>query len=357
MNNRLPKEVFISFVLLFVILISGAIGYHLIEGMDLFDGFYMTFITITTIGFGEVQKLSHGGRALTMMISVLGIGVIAYIASKSTQLILESLLFKERTIKKRIEKMENHYIVCGYGRIGRRIVDELINADLPVVVIDNKDEIVEQLVQTNINVVRGNAQKEEMLKLAQISKARALICTLSRDEDNVFVTLVARELNPDLFILVRTNHLYNSKKILRAGADKVISPYDIGADRMANVILKPHVDLFLEQLSKDESEDNAFEELLIAVDSPFVNKTLAEINIRQKHDVLIVAIIPASSPNKFMFNPKASYRFEVGDTLIVLGQKKEIDAIRIDLCNDTRSSGERNKAIDRFLKRLRKNKV
>jgi voltage-gated potassium channel len=355
MFQLLNKQFIAGISLLLLILLVGAVGYSIVEGMTFFEGFYMTFITITTIGFGEVRHLSSYGRLLTMVISVMGIGVLAYLATHSTQLILETLFFKDRLLKNRIKKMENHYIICGYGRIGRKIVEELVAMKLPVVVVENNDLMIDVLSKSNINYIRGNAQKEEMLIDAGIAKARALICTLSRDEDNVFVTLVARELNPDLFILVRTNHLHNSKKILRAGADKVISPYDIGADRMAKVIIKPYVDMFLDRLTKGDSEDNAFDEIMITEKSTYVNKTLGEINLRQKYDILIVAVIPNDNPDKFIFNPGASYKFGIGDILIALGQATQIKAIRVEICNDTRTQSERNDAIDKFLKHLRKN--
>jgi voltage-gated potassium channel len=355
MFQFLNKHLIAGFSLLILILLFGSFGYKLIEGMSFFEGFYMTFITITTIGFGEVHQLSSYGRLLTIIISVMGIGVLAFIATNSTQVILEAIFFKDRLLKNRIKKMENHYIICGYGRIGRRIVEELLAMDLSVVVVENNDATIEILSKANISYIRGNAQKEEMLEDAGISRARALICTLSRDEDNVFVTLVARELNPELFILVRTNHLHNSRKILRAGADKVISPYDIGADRMAKVILKPHVDMFLDRLTKGDSEDNAFDEIMITEKSLYLDKTLGEINLRQKYDILIVAVIPNDNPDKFIFNPGAAYRFHVGDILIALGQASQIKAIRVEIGNDNRTQSERNDAIDKFLKHLRKN--
>lgn len=299
----------------------------------------MTFITITTIGFSELKNLSGNGRILTMIIFVMGIGVISYIASQTTQLLFESELFRLRAMKKQLEKTENHYIICGYGRIGHRIAEVLKEADIPLVVVENRESSIERLRDDHILYVEGNAQEENVLKEAGVERARGLICALSKDQDNVFVTLIARELNEDIFILVRTNERPNTRKIYRAGADKVISPYEIGADRMANVILRPHVDQFIDRITGGE-QDHVFDEVKVFEGAELAGKTLSEAKIRQKYFVVIIAIVPEQNQG-ILFNPGSDDVINVGDSLIVLGDVDRIESLRREGCNDQRDLSDR----------------
>ena len=338
-ENRILTRIGIATALMVMIFILGSLGYHFIEGMSFFDGFYMTFITITTIGFSELTNLSDAGRVLTMVTFVMGIGVISYIASQTTQLLFESELFRKRAMKKQLEKMENHYIVCGYGRIGHRIAEVLRDAEIPLVVVENRDTSIDRVRSDRILYVEGDAQEEQVLKDAGIERARGLICALSKDQDNVFVTLIAREINENIFILVRTNERPNTPKIYRAGADKVISPYEIGADRMANVILRPHVDQFIDRITGGE-QDHVFDEVKVFEDADLAGKTLAEAHIRQKYFVVIIAIIPEGDEG-ILFNPGSEDKINEGDSLIVLGDVERIEHLRIEGCNDQRDLSDR----------------
>ncbi len=340
------KNIITATFIMMVIFTLGSVGYHFIEDMTFFEGLYMTFITISTIGFTELQTLSNEGRVFTMLLFVMGIGVISYIASQTTQLIFEGELFYNRAMKKKLEQMENHYIICGYGRIGRRIADVLKNAGLPLVIVENRDSSIEEIKEDKFTFVEGDAEDENTLLEAGIKKAQSLICTLSSDQDNVFTTLLARDLNPDLFILVRTNETTNKNRVLRAGADKVISPYEIGADRMANVILRPNVDLFVDSITKNMTQDHAFDEVVIMEESPLAGKTLKEISIRSEHGVLIIAIIPKDG--KISFNPDSSTEINVGDSLILIGDLQQIDEFRTKACNDKRPLSERTRNSEKI---------
>jgi len=350
-DNIIALRISIALSVLVIVFFIGSVGYHFIEGMNFFDGFYMTFITITTIGFAELTNLSPAGRVLTMIIFVMGIGVISYIASQTTQLIFESEIFRKRAMKKQLEKMEQHYIVAGYGRIGHRIAEVLEEANIPIVVIENRESSIERIRDDRLLYVEGNAQDEEILKEAGIERAKGLICTLSRDQDNVFVTLIGRELNPDIFILVRTNQHQNTKKILRAGANKVISPYEIGADRMANVILRPNVDQFMNRILGGTTQDHVFDEIKIFEGSELAGKTLAEAEIRQKYFVVIIAIIPEDKED-IRFNPGSDDQITVGDSLIVLGDVDRIEHLREEGCEDFRTLEERVSKHD-FMKHIK----
>jgi voltage-gated potassium channel len=348
-DNVVAFRIAIATLIMLFIFFIGATGYHLIEGMSYFDGFYMTFITITTIGFAELKNLSDGGRILTMLVFVMGIGVISYIASQTTQLIFESELFIRRAMDNQLNKMENHYIICGYGRIGHRIAQVLKEASIPVVVVENRESSIDRIKEDKLLYVSGDAQEEHVLVEAGIKKASGLVCALSRDQDNVFTTLIARELNEDIFILVRTNEGDNTKKIRRSGADKVISPYEIGADRMANVILRPHVDQFIDQIT-GEAQDHVFDEITIFEGAELAGKTLADAKIRQKYFVVIIAIIPEEGEG-IIFNPGSGDKIDVGDSLIVLGDVDRIEHMRTKGCNDHRSLSERVSKYD-FQKKL-----
>ena len=329
-------------LILVLIFVVGSTGYHYLEDMSWFEGFYMTFITISTIGFTELKNLSVEGRLFTVAVFVMGIGVISYIASQTTQLLFESELFFKRAMKKQLQKMEDHYIICGYGRIGHRIAEDLQNADLPLVIVENRDTSIERIKRDKLAFVEGDAQDEESLLEAGIMKAKGLICTLSSDQDNVFTTLLARELRSDIFILVRTNEKQNRRKILRAGADKVISPYDIGADRMANVILRPNVDQFIDKMTRGE-QDHTFEEVLISEDSELSGKSLVEVNVRNKYSVLIIAIL--SEESGMNFNPESNTVINSGDSMIILGDPSKIQKFRTEVCKDLRSLSERAEQI------------
>ncbi|MDX1617361.1 MAG: TrkA family potassium uptake protein [Balneolaceae bacterium] len=244
-------------------------------------------------------------------------------------------------MKKQLERMNNHYIVCGYGRIGHRIAQVLHEAKIPIVVVENRESSIERIKEDKFLYVEGDAQEESVLKAAGIERAKGLICTLSRDQDNVFVTLIARELNEKIFILVRTNQRANTRKILRSGANKVISPYEVGADRMANVILRPHVDQFMNRLLGGTTQDHIFDEIKVSEGSELAGKTLAEAQIRQRYFVVIIAIIPEGRGSKIKFNPGSDDVINEGDSLIVLGDVDRIDELRTKGCKDDRTLKER----------------
>lgn len=344
-NPGLKNIITASFIML-IIFTLGSTGYHFIEDMTWFEGLYMTFITISTIGFTELHTLSNEGRIFTMMIFVTGIGVLSYIASQTTQFLFEGEIFYKRAMQKQLDKMDQHYIICGYGRIGHRIAEVLKDAGLPLVVVENRASSLERLREDKTPFIEGDAEDEATLLNAGIKKAQSLICTLSSDQDNVFTTLLARDLNPDLFILVRTNENANRNRVLRAGADKVISPYEIGADRMANVILRPNVDEFVDSITKYTMLDHMFDEALIVESSVLDAKSLAEINLRTQYGVLIIAIIPKNG--SIQFNPDSSSKINVGDSLILIGDLNQIDKFRREVCNDTRPLAERTRNSEKL---------
>ena len=321
------REILTAGLVLFLVCAVSIAGYMWIEERTLIDAVYMTFITLTTIGFAEVWTLSTAGRVFTIVIALFGIVTVSYIVTRTAQLLLLSQNVRERHMRKQIERLHDHHIICGYGRIGRRIATDLAEAGKPYVVIEQDEAKLEQLLDEHRLYVEGNAEEEKTLIEAGIKRAAGVILTLREDASNVFVTLTARELKPDLLILARTNETKNARKLLHAGANKVISPYDIGADRMAQVILRPNVDRFMEQVLEIGALDLRMEEVTVDAASPLAGKTLAGANFRKQFDTIVVAILPPHGAESH-FNPTATTVFDPGAVLIVLGAPADIARLR-----------------------------
>lgn len=326
------REIVVANGALVLLLAVGTLGYHLIEGWSWVDGFYMTFITLTTIGFGEVRELSVAGRFFTIFIGVVGIGLVAFIAARSAQVLLSTDSYRARVLHKRMTHIEHHYILCGYGRVGQHIAQELAREGRSFVVVDRASDVVADLHAQGVLAIHGNAEEERTLADARIAQARGLVLTLPDDSANVFVTLVARELRPDLFILARINDPRNRRKLEHAGATQVIAPDIIGADRMAQVILRPTVDAFMEEILQTGTLGLQMNEALIEPTSFLAGKTLAESRFRQAFDLIVVGVRRAGG-GEMVFNPSAQARLEAGDILIVLGTEQNFQRLQRDGCS------------------------
>jgi voltage-gated potassium channel len=295
------------------------------------EGLYMTFITLSTIGFQEVHTLSGAGRLFTLGLGITGIGLLTFVVARSAQLLLASERLRERRLMKQINNLEDHYIICGYGRVGERLAEDLQAAGRSFVVVDIDEEEIQQLREAEILHVKGNAEDDQVLEKAGLHRARCLILTLPEDSSNVFVTLTAREMNPDLFILARTVDHDNRSKLLHAGADKVIAPSEVGADRMAQVVLRPNVDQFMERVLHANALSLQIDEVEVHPSAPLAGQSLAESNFRQQFDAVVIGIIDADTGD-MQFNPTPSVRIEAGDVLIVLGDSDVIAALREEVC-------------------------
>jgi voltage-gated potassium channel len=325
------REIFLASLAVLVLFAIGTSGYSFLEGWSWADGLYMTFITLSTIGFQEVHTLSDAGRFFTLGLGITGIGLLTFVVARSAQLLLASDRLRERRIMKKIDKLSDHYIICGYGRVGQRLAEDLDAADRPHVVIDLAEEEIEDLREKNRLHVKGNAEEDEVLEKAGIRRARGLILTLPEDSSNVFVTLTAREMNPDLFILARTVDHDNRSKLLNAGADKVIAPSEVGADRMAQVVLRPNVDQFMERVLHANALSLQIDEVEVHPSAPLAGQSLAESNFRQQFDAVVIGIIDADTGD-MTFNPTPSSRIGAGDILIVLGDSDVIQTLREQVC-------------------------
>lgn len=326
------REIMIASFMLVLLLFAGGLGYHLIEGWPLFEGFYQAFITVTTIGFGEIGALSPMGRLLTVVIALIGIGLATFVASRFAQLMLTGQRLEKRHIMERIERLNDHYIICGFGRIGRRLAEDFDTSETPYVIVDNDEEIIEYLLDNNIPHIDGDAKNERTLEEAGIHRAHGLITALPEDSSNVFVTLSAREMCPNLFILARTVDHENRTKLLHAGANKVIAPSEVGADRMAQVILRPNVDQFMERVLRTGALGLQIEEAKVNPGAPLAGATLAESTFRQQFDAVVIGMIDADT-KEMKFNPGPETRIEAGDILIVIGNPQMIERLRTEGCN------------------------
>ncbi|RMF60371.1 MAG: potassium channel protein [Calditrichaeota bacterium] len=310
---------------LLTLILLGSIGYMIIEKWNFLDSLYMTLISITTTGFNEVHPLSYGGRILTMTIIITGVGTIAYIGGRAAQLIIETQIFRRRRVDKKVEKTQNHYIVCGYGRLGNLICDELAAQGIPFVVIENDDARIDDLIENEYLFVNADATTDEGLIKAGIDRARGLVAVLPTDAENLYTTLSAKVLNPNIFVVTRAVEEETEKKLIRAGANRVVKPYEIGANRMVNLLLRPSVADFIDIVSHQKGVDLGLEEVVVGPNSFLKDKTIAESEVRKRLNIIIVAIRRPSG--EFIYNPTPDVIIYEGDRLLAIGQIAQLNQL------------------------------
>ncbi len=314
-----------SISLLAGILTFGTLGYHFIEGMPFFEALYMTIITISTVGFSEVKPLSPPGRVITIMIISTGVTVGAYTIGMVLRMFIEGELKKSygrRKLEKQISKIDGHYIICGYGRIGSLICDELYANKVKFVVLEKDEAAIEILEEKQLIHLPLDATSEDTLLKAGIMRARGLVTAVTSDADNMFIILTAKGIRPDIFILSRSSDIKNEQKLIKAGATRVVSPYLIGGNRMAQVLIKPTVIDFIDIAMMDSKLGLLMEEARVGPCSEFVGKNLIESQLRQDYGVIIVSIKKQSG--EMIFNPSPNEILEQNDTIVVLGKKDDM---------------------------------
>lgn len=302
------------------IVVVGMVGYGWLEGWSWFDSLYMTIITLATIGYGETHPLTNAGRAFTLVLIVVGVAVFGFLISNLTQAVIETGIrsaLGRRKLFKDISSLKNHYILCGAGRVGMRVVDELHRKKVDFVVIERDEHVAEKLLTKGHLVLIGDATDESVFEGAGVRTARALITTASSDAENVYITLTARGMNPNIHIVARANDQAAERQLIRAGANKVISPVLIGSHRLAQAALSPAVADFIELTTMTENLDLNFEQILIGDHSPLNGLKLKDSGIRSEHSAMIVAITPRSGA--MVFNPSGEQVLQAGDLLIAIG--------------------------------------
>jgi voltage-gated potassium channel len=328
MLSAIRNKLFVPILLIIVINTFGTIGYMVIEGWNFRDSLFMTVTTLTTVGYGEVHDLTPEGEVFTIVLLTLGVGTILYLLSALAKIVLEGELTQiigRSRLERKIKDLKDHYIVCGYGRMGRTVVKELASNGIDIIIIEK--EPVDAALKDDFVIVEGDATKDEVLVQAGIERAYGLISVLPTDAENLFVVLTARGLNPDLLIYTRAGDEGSEKKILRAGADRVVSPYHTGGMRIANMILKPAVVDFIEYATKAGNLEIQLEELEILPGSLLGGKTLEASGIGRDLGVIIAAI---KKPDGTMhFNPTSKSVMESGDTLIALGEISKLKTLEV----------------------------
>jgi voltage-gated potassium channel len=310
------------------VLAGGTTGYVIIEGWSAWDAFYMTVTTVATVGFREVHPLSRAGEVFTVLLIVSGVGTAFYSATLLATTIVEGGLqrrFERRRMTSMLQQLRDHFILCGYGRIGSMIAEDLDKQRVPFVIIERDPGRVRGVIDRGWIAMEADASQEEVLTRAGIHRARGLIAAVGTDAENVYTVLTARVMRPDLFIIARVESDDAEHKLRRAGADRVISPYHIGAAHMVQTALRPAVVDFVQLATSSGHLELSMEQVRVPQPSMLVGKSLVESGIRQKFGVIIVAIKRADSAMEFNPPPEAVIRG--GDELVVLGGAESVKAL------------------------------
>ncbi|MCR9249425.1 MAG: potassium channel protein [bacterium] len=310
----------------------GTCGYIYFEGYTLVDALYMSFLALSTVGFGEVAPLSNAGKIFTIFYIVFNIATLAYAISVITLYLFEGefrKMFRTYLIGRKVRKLKDHVIVCGYGRNGAKACEELLKSKQPFVVVENNEEILEFLPdKPKFDVINGSALDEETLLLAGIDHARAIICTWQNDSDNMVITLTAKQMNPDIQIVTKASNDRSEKKLFAAGAQSVVRPYSLGGIHLANLVTRPYVIEFLELISGVGDHQLKLEEFTFKeLKKEFRNKTIQELDIRRNTGATIIGL---KAPEKgFIFNPNRDMTITEGDVMIIFGTDESIDKFKI----------------------------
>lgn len=301
----------------------GVAGFHYIEGWSWFDGFYMVVTTFSTIGYQEVHPLSHAGRIFNVLLILVGVSLVFLGIGSLTQALLEFSLrkfFGRRKMEREIDRLRDHYIICGVGRVGRSAARELARKPVPFVILEQNDAKAARFGNDWLVLV-GDATQEQTLRQVHIERARGLVAATTTDATNLYIVLTARGLNPQLTIIARASEEGAEKHLLKAGADSVVSPYHFAGQRIAQTFLRPHVVSFLDTATTHLGMDLEIGEILVSSNSEFAGKTVGSSRIRQERGVIILAIKRESGMH---FNPAPDDLIQPGDCLIAMGQPAQL---------------------------------
>ena len=321
----------LAVALLAGVVLVGTLGYMVIEGWSAWDAFYMAVITITTVGYREVHDLSFAGQVWTVILLFGGVGSALYVFTLLASVVVEGGLpkrFRQRRQARMLTSIKDHFIVCGYGRIGSIVASQLRQQKVPFVVIERDPSRLQAAMMDGVLAVQADASHEEVLKRVGIDTARGLIAAVGTDAENVYTVLSARVLRPDLFIIGRAEGDDATRKLLRAGANRVVSPYQIGAVQMAQTAIRPAVVDFMTLATSSDNLELAMEEITVEPTSSLVQKSLLDANLRQRFGVIVVAI--QREDRRMEFNPEPDTAIRVGDKLVVLGRPHSLRRLEVE---------------------------
>jgi len=326
--HRLQRRFILIALAIAGVLAIGTAGFVLIEGWPVFDALYMTLTTMTTVGYMEIHPLHFWGRVFNTFLILIGVTTILVSLGAVTQGVIEmefgEVLGKRRT-KRMIDKLENHFIVCGFGRVGRGAAAELRHAGVPLVVVDRDPERVERAMTAGMLAVSADSTRDETLHQVGITRARGMVAALATDADNLFVLLSAKALNPKIYVATRAAEEGAEDKMRRAGADAVFAPYAMAGHRLAQALLRPHVVQFLDFATGAIDLAVAMEQVRVAERCEAVGKTIAELQIRRALGVVVLAV--RKRDGEMLFNPPAGTAIHAGDYLIVMGKQPDLQAL------------------------------
>ncbi len=326
----MPRRLLVLFLLPVLFLAVGTAGYRVIEGpsWSFLDALYMTAITLSTVGYLEVHPLSPAGRGFTIVLCLTGVFTLFFAAGEFIRFVLTGELQKavgRQRMERNLAELRDHYIVCGYGRMGQLVCRELAAHKLPYVVVERDDDRVEDLRDSDHLYIHGDATSDDVLRQAGIDRAQALITVVASDADNLYITLSARLLNEKLTIVARAEGREADAKLRRVGANHVVSPYVIGGVHIAQAAIRPSVVDFIELATRTDYLEMQIEEIPLRPDSPLVGKSLAQHRFHQELGIIVVAIKRPSG--EMVSNPSGQTVLEAESTLIVLGHREQLDRL------------------------------
>jgi voltage-gated potassium channel len=331
------QRLVVAAVLLVVLVLGGSTGYYTLGGGRWTYGecLYMTVITLSTVGFGELSRMSdvEGARALTVVLIVGGIGTLAYVQANVTALLVEGAIgqaLRRNRMRKKIDALSGHIVVAGSGATGKHVIEELIVTKTPFVVIDRNHEHVQRvselMMRGEMLIVHGDATEDHILMQAGIERASGVVAALTHDKDNLFVTLSARSLNGSARIVSKVTEDESAPKMLKAGATAVVSPTQIGGRRMASELIRPEVNEFLDQMLRDKDKSLRLEEVLVSKGSPYIGHALRDAPIRRETNLLVIAV--RQPTREFVYNPDPDFVLAEGMTLVVMGEPDGVKKLR-----------------------------
>lgn len=326
-DKRKLKFIFVVFALL---LIFGTLGYMILLKVSLVDALYMTVITISTVGFGEVGTTSELSELFSIIMIFLGVGVVGYAFTTVEAILVEGRLvdlWKGSKMDKKISALDEHYIICGSGELADVIIDKFIKEGLDFLVITDERADLDDYSHHDILVIEGQATEEEVLEKAGISRAKGLIAALPSEVDNIVTVLTARNLNKDIYIIANSTSKSGSQKLMKVGANKTMSAVEISGKRIASLMIKPNIISFLDVVTKVGDVEMDLEVVIVKKGSYLENKDLIAAQIPNKTGLIVLAI-KRNKDKKMLFNPPGNYTFETNDVLIVLGREEQVEKLR-----------------------------